>query len=141
MRHFGDSCLVAESNGDVAGFLLGFRSQRKEDLFFVWQIGVSLSARRQGVAAAILRDLEQRLQSSGIKRIECTIDPENAPSIRLFESLGYVNVANRESETIEVKGHVAAKDFYKPGRHFTIYEKQLDSRWRRVLTDEEERGT
>jgi diaminobutyrate acetyltransferase len=128
LRHFGDTCLVAESDGVIVGFLLGFRSQTRADLFFIWQIGVSVSARRQGVGAAILRDVENRLSSHEAARIECTIDPENEPSIRLFESQGYVNVASREGETISIAGHPSVKDFYMPGRHFALYEKRLDAR-------------
>jgi RimJ/RimL family protein N-acetyltransferase len=77
------------------------------------------------VGATILRELEKRLYSQGVTRIECTIDPKNAQSIRLFESLGYVNVASREGQTVEIAGQLAVKDFYKPGRHFALYEKRL----------------
>ena len=54
-----------------------------------------------------------------------TIDPDNLPSQKLFEKMGYENISERVGKTIEVQGKIAVQDYYKPGRHFMVFEKLI----------------
>ena len=54
-----------------------------------------------------------------------TVDPENIPSQKLFEKNGFLNISSREGEIVEVMGNTAVKDYYKPGRHFILYDKKI----------------
>jgi hypothetical protein len=47
------------------------------------------------------------------------------PSFMLFEKRGYTVISDREPEAVEVNGLAAVKDFYGPGRHFILLEKEL----------------
>ena len=58
--------------------------------------------------------------------MELTVDPENIPSQRFFEKNGYKNVSFKEGEIVEVKGKPAVKDYYKPDRHFILFQKELN---------------
>jgi len=126
LRYFGDSCFIAEIRKRIVGFVLGFFSQtHTKKTYFLWQIGVSPSLQGSGQGKLILEEVENQLKKKGCQRIELTIDPENIPSQKLFEKRGYGNISPEQGETIEVKGNLAVKDFYKPGRHFMVYEKKL----------------
>ncbi len=124
-RYFSNSCFVAEFNGDIVGFTMSFRSQVDTKKFFLWQIGVFSYYRKNEIGQKLLDNVEKIAKELGCKIIELTVDPENIPSQRFFEKNGYLNVSSKEGEIIEVMGKKAIKDYYKPGRHFILFQKEL----------------
>ena len=125
LRYFGDYCFVAEENGQIIGFAMGIVPQSYPDTFFLWEIGVAPSYQGQGIGGKLIREVENELRKKEFKRIEVTIDPVNLPSQKLFEKMGYQNISERVGKTIEVGGNLAVEDYYKPGRHFMVYEKWI----------------
>lgn len=126
LRLFGNSCFAAEIRGRIVGFVLGMISQtHAQSTYFLWQIGVSPMQQGTGLGKRLLKEVEERVKKLGCQRIELTIDPENIPSQKLFVGMGYANISRDEDDTVEVNGNIAVKDFYKPGRHFMLYEKKL----------------
>lgn len=86
-RDFADTCLVADSDAGLLGFVTGYIPPRKADTLFVWQIAVAATARRTGLASRLLQQLARRAADSGVGYIEATIAPSNAASHRLFARL------------------------------------------------------
>ena len=125
LRYFGNSCFVAKFNDEIVGFVMGFRSQVDKEKIFLWQIGVFSYYRGKEVSKMLLDDFEKAGKNLGCKRIEVTVDPDNIASQKLFEKNGYLNISSREGEIVEVKGSTAVKDYYKPGRHFILFEKEI----------------
>lgn len=126
LRYLGNSCIIAEIRGRVVGFVLGFISQtHSHKTYFLWQIGVAPFMQGTGLGTRLLEYVETHVNDLGCERIEVTIDPVNTPSQKLFEKLGYGNISKKEGKTVKVKGNIAVKDYYKPGRHFMLYEKNL----------------
>jgi phosphoribosylamine--glycine ligase len=125
LRYHGDVCFVAESKGRIVGFVMGMRSEREPEKIFIWEIGVNRKMRGQGVATRLLNAMESKALDMGCRRMEATIDPANRASYSLFEKLGYINVSKGEGETLKVGGKTAVKDYYRPRRHFIVYEKKL----------------
>lgn len=125
LRYFGDTCFIAEENGRIVGFLLGFFSQKHKKTCFLWQIGVALSHRGKGISSLLLEAVEKKCLDRGIQRIELTVDPENIKSKKFFEKMGFHNASENEGNILEIGGTIAVKDYYKPGRHFILYEKKL----------------
>ena len=123
LRYFGNSCFVAEFNDEIVGFVMGFRSQVDNEKFFLWQIGVFSYHRGKEVGKMLLDEFEKAGKNLGCKRIEVTVDPENIPSQKLFEKNGYLNISSREGDVVEVMGNITVKDYYKPCRHFILFEK------------------
>lgn len=83
---YADSCLVAEQDGELAGFVLGHRPPERQDALFVWQVGVSPDFRKQGLAGRMIEALLKR-QSRPVHWLEATVTPDNAASRRLFSGL------------------------------------------------------
>jgi phosphoribosylamine--glycine ligase len=126
LRYCGNSCFIAEIRNRIVGFVLGLISQTHEQrTYFLWQIGVSSSVQGTGIGKRLLEEVEKQVIAQGCHRIELTIDPENVPSQKLFEKMGYGNISQREGDTLDILGNMAVKDYYKPGRHFMLYEKIL----------------
>jgi L-2,4-diaminobutyric acid acetyltransferase len=129
LRYAGNTCLILEDcdeKGQIAGFVMGFISQRHTpSTYFLWQIGISSSVQGRGLGKELVREIEKRMTKMGCRRIELTIDPENHPSRKLFERMGYQNISPKEGPVVTVAGNPAVKDYYRPGRHFMLYEKRL----------------
>jgi phosphoribosylamine--glycine ligase len=126
LRHFGSCSFVAEREGRVLGFVLGLVSHRHPGTYFLWQIGVAPDQQGTGLGRRLLRHVESELVGLGLGRVDVTVDPLNDPSRRLFEAEGYRNVSSGEGATVVVNGQLAAADFYRPGRHFLVFEKALE---------------
>ena len=90
LRHFlsreNASGIVAEVDGDLAGFAVGHRSGSRGH---VVTIDVSSAHRRRGVGGSLLRELVRRLEESGARRVRLEVDLRNAGAIRFYESLGF----------------------------------------------------
>lgn len=127
LRYCADCSFVVESGDEIVAFELGLPSSTRPGTFFLWQIGVAPSQRGTGLSSRLLGHVELEARKLGFQRIELTVDPENEPSLRLFEGAGYENISVREGPPIEVAGHQAVPDHYGPGRHFVLLEKQLGS--------------
>jgi L-2,4-diaminobutyric acid acetyltransferase len=86
-RDFADTSVVARHEGDVIGFVTGYRRPTATDTLLVWQVAVDDDHRGHGVAARLLDDLLDRLVPHGIRYLETTVTEDNDASNRLFQSL------------------------------------------------------
>jgi L-2,4-diaminobutyric acid acetyltransferase len=84
--HFAESCLMAEDESGPLGYIAGYRVPDRRDTLFVWQIGVHERGRGQGLGARMLHALLGIPANRGMKHLETTVAPDNAPSQRLFRS-------------------------------------------------------
>ncbi|MGR3761753.1 diaminobutyrate acetyltransferase [Roseobacteraceae bacterium NS-SX3] len=82
--HFRDTCVVAELDGEIAGWVSGYVMPNDPETFFVWQVAVSEAARGTGLASLMLRELIQRDACAGVKRLQTTITGGNEASWLLF---------------------------------------------------------
>ncbi|HEY9578357.1 MAG TPA: diaminobutyrate acetyltransferase [Rhizorhapis sp.] len=83
--HFADTCIVAERDGYIAGWISGYRPPSEPDRFFIWQVAVSETARGAGLAGRMIDMLLARPSAAGARALITTITPENAASWALFE--------------------------------------------------------
>lgn len=91
---FRTSCVVAEWNNELVGFVSALVKPEKPDTLFVWQIAVDPLHRGQGLGKSMLRDLLARSYYSPIRYIEATVSESNTASNRMFcsfaEEIGVV---------------------------------------------------
>ncbi|NLS12092.1 diaminobutyrate acetyltransferase [Vibrio sp. SM6] len=85
--HFNQTCVVAECNGAIAGFISAYRKPDAPQELFVWQVAVSPRHRGKGLAFHMLQELLQRDGLQDIAALETTITKTNRGSWRLFEKL------------------------------------------------------
>ncbi|MCW8917233.1 MAG: diaminobutyrate acetyltransferase [Gammaproteobacteria bacterium] len=85
--HFRDSCVVAESQGQLAGFLSAYLIPSRPDTLFIWQVVVASDQRGRGIAGRMVDDLLARMETHGLQAIEGTVNPSNRASRALFERL------------------------------------------------------
>lgn len=109
-REFGSTCLVAEVEEEIVGFVTAFKPPRREDTIFVWQVGVDPSQRGRGIAGTLLEELLALPACDDVEWLEATVTPSNRPSRKLFESL-----ADRLEASCDVQPYLGPRHF--PGDH------------------------
>ena len=84
--HAGTSLVAVDDDGDLVGFVMGFRVPASPETVFVWQIGVSPDFQRRGIARRLLDEIARRPLLGDVDYLEMSIAPSNAASARLFDS-------------------------------------------------------
>lgn len=97
--HFASTCALAEREGELVGFVTGYRLPERPEVYFLWQVGVSAAGRGRGLALRMIRALLAREACRGVTELHTTVTPSNAPSRRLFAALARAEgAAMREQE-------------------------------------------
>ena len=111
-EHFRDTCVVAELDGDVVGWISGHMIPGQE-AFFVWQVAVSSKARGLGLGRKMLTHLVNRDECADAKELKTTITEDNDASWGLFRSFA----RNIGGELTDEPHYV--KDIHFDGQHDT----------------------
>ncbi|MFQ5477543.1 MAG: diaminobutyrate acetyltransferase [Candidatus Binatia bacterium] len=83
---FRDTCVVAERDGELTGFVIGVILPDAPDVVFVWQIGVAPAERGRGLGRTLLDRLVHLPACRPIRFMETTVTPSNTASIAMFRS-------------------------------------------------------
>ena len=93
--HFRDTSFVAERDGELAGFLVGFLSQSEPDEAYVHFVGVSPRERGSGVGRTLYERFFAVARDGGRRRVTCVTSPLNEGSVAFHRSLGFEPSAPR----------------------------------------------
>jgi RimJ/RimL family protein N-acetyltransferase len=88
-ENFSGTSLVAEDEGEIVGFLVGFLSQDRPDEAYVHFIGVRPDQRGAGLARALYERFEQQVAALGARRLRCVTSTVNEASVRFHTSIGF----------------------------------------------------
>ncbi|MCB1363557.1 MAG: diaminobutyrate acetyltransferase [Rhodobacteraceae bacterium] len=119
--HFRDTCVVAELNGQIAGWISAYVVPSDETrTLFVWQVAVAPAARGTGLGAKMLQHLLRRDACDEVERLQTTITSDNDASWALFRKL-----ARLEKGEL---GHTAhyTREGHFDGRHATEHMVTID---------------
>lgn len=105
-EHFSDTCVVAEMDGSVVGWVSGHMIPN-EDSLFVWQVAVSPRARGLGLGRKMLEHLIGRDACAEAAQLNTTITKDNEASWALFRSFAS-----------HVGGELSDEAHYKRDMHF-----------------------
>ncbi|MFM9978902.1 MAG: AAC(3)-I family aminoglycoside N-acetyltransferase [Sphingomonadaceae bacterium] len=87
----GFVALVAEQDGAVVGGLVAYELRKFEQArseFYIYDLAVAESHRRQGIATALIEALKPIAAASGGWVVFVQADRDDAPAIALYETLG-----------------------------------------------------
>lgn len=82
--HFANTCILAERDGRIEGWISGYRLTDDPDAMFVWQVAVHEDARGQGLGVAMLDALWEQPAVFDAMRLVTTVTPSNIKSRRMF---------------------------------------------------------
>jgi len=96
--HFADTCIVAEKDGQLVGFVTGYRVPNEPHIYFLWQVGVAEGGRGYGLARRMAQAILARDTCRGVTELNTTVTPSNEPSRRLFSGLAEAEGAQLTEE-------------------------------------------
>jgi ribosomal protein S18 acetylase RimI-like enzyme len=101
LDHFHRTSLIAESDGQLAGFLVGFLSPSLPNEAYVHFLGVSPEHRRRGLARTLYERFFEIARADGRTWVRAVTSPVNTDSIAFHQRLGFTAVPPTagESET------------------------------------------
>lgn len=95
-EQFAETCVVAELDGEVVGWISGHIPPNEPDTLFVWQVAVGEKARGLGLAKKMLNAILDRAVCADVDRVKTTITKDNEASWGLFNSFA----ADREAPLV-----------------------------------------
>lgn len=114
-EHFADTCVLAEMDGDVVGWISGHIPPSDDTTLFVWQVAVSEKARGTGLGQKMLNALMARPECEHVTDMQTTITSDNAASWALFRKFARTNGA-----TVSSAPHFKSDEHFN-GVHDTEY--------------------
>lgn len=109
--HFADTCVLAELDNHIVGFISGYIRPNNPNALFVWQVAVAPSMRCQNLAKRLLTTLiENQNKRTRVDTLSTTISPSNTASQKLFTSF-----ANSHGLEIHQQNYLAADHFGEDG--------------------------
>lgn len=111
--HFRDTCVVAERDGDVLGWISAYVMPSAPDTLFVWQVAVSEQARGMGLGTKMLGHILDREDCAEVRRLQTTITRDNEASWSLFRRF-----SERRLGQLDSQPHFTQDDHFM-GQHET----------------------
>lgn len=87
--HFKETCFVAERDGQLAGFLVGFLSQSHEDEAYIHFVGVAPGMRRAGVGRKLYESFFDAARARGRRVVRSVTSPGNKESVAFHLRMGF----------------------------------------------------
>ncbi|HET7305607.1 MAG TPA: diaminobutyrate acetyltransferase [Segeticoccus sp.] len=110
-RDFSETSVVADVEGEVAGFVTGFRRPNSPGTLMVWQVAVDEQLRGRGMASRLLDHLVRRTNAD---TLETTITEDNPASNGLFDGLARRHGAEHTVDPLFQEDHFPDEDPWKP---------------------------
>jgi len=88
-EHLGDTCVIAEVDGALVGFLVGFVSQRMTGTGYVHYVGVHPERRGLGIGKELYRRFADVVRARGCTRLLAETGTWNVRSIAFHRSIGF----------------------------------------------------
>ncbi|ODA66318.1 L-2,4-diaminobutyric acid acetyltransferase [Methyloligella halotolerans] len=114
--HFADTCVVAERDGELVGWISGYRPPSNPDQIFVWQVAVSKTARGEGLGGRMLSELVSRPAVRGCTALITTVTEDNDASWGMFGGF-----AKRHGMTL-TKDPLFEREKHFAGKHDTEWQ-------------------
>ncbi len=112
LDHFHATSLVAEQDGELVGFLIGFHSASAPDRAYVHFVSVTPALRGTGLARRLYETFFTAAVQDGCKTVTAITSPINTPSVAFHQAMGFA-----------VRGPVS--DYDGPGIDRIVFERQL----------------
>lgn len=96
--HFADTCIVAEKDGAIEGWISGYRPPSDPEALFIWQVAIDERARGCGLGVAMLGTLIRRPAAASATRMLTTITRSNLASRRMFARFAQSHAADLRAD-------------------------------------------
>ncbi|GGH77153.1 ribosomal protein S18 acetylase RimI-like enzyme [Pullulanibacillus pueri] len=102
--HFNATSFVAEDNGEIIGFLIGFLSQTHSHEAYIHFVGVHPNYRKQGLGKQLYSTFFNKVKGQGRTTVRCITSPVNTSSIAYHTKMGFdIEEGDRKVDGVWVK--------------------------------------
>ena len=85
----GTSYVVDDENGQLAGFLIGFLSQTKDDEAYIHFVGIDPEQRGVGLGRRLYERFFDDVRAQDRTTVRCVTSPVNESSVAFHRALGF----------------------------------------------------
>ncbi len=89
VKHFINTCLVAEEDGEIVGFLVGFLSQKDKNVAYIHFCGVSPDHRRKKIGQQLYDRFFQLVAEMGRSKVCSLTSVVNKLSLAFHTGIGF----------------------------------------------------
>lgn len=123
-EHFGPTGFVADADGELAGFLLGFVSQTYPGEAYVHFVGVSPDRRRRQLGTALYERFFGAAYAQYCSVVRASTSPINTTSIAFHRALGFLI----EPGDAQIDGLPVRRDYPVPGESRVQFVRSVGAR-------------
>ncbi|EGW39299.1 GNAT family N-acetyltransferase [Desulfosporosinus sp. OT] len=120
-RHFKDTSFIAEVDGDLGAFLIGFISQSHSNEAYIHFIGVNPEYRTMGLGRKLYLTFFEKVVTKGCNIVQCVTSPVNTGSIGFHTRMGF----NIEKGDCQINGVSVHSNYDGPGEDRVLFFRQL----------------
>ncbi|MEU7638526.1 GNAT family N-acetyltransferase [Streptomyces sp. NPDC039016] len=91
--HFFATSLIAERDGELAGFVIGFLSPSKPEEAYIHFTGVAPAWRRSGLGRFLYERFFELARADGRSLVKAITSPSNSRSVAFHNAMGFTNSA------------------------------------------------
>jgi GNAT superfamily N-acetyltransferase len=115
LNHFHDTSFVAENNGRMIGFLIGFLSPslKLKNEAYVHFMGVHPDFRKKGIGKTLYECFFEICRTHGRTIVRACTSPVNRSSVEFHERIGF----QLDPGDDEIDGFPVTRDYNRPGDH------------------------
>jgi ribosomal protein S18 acetylase RimI-like enzyme len=88
-EHFTDTSFAAERDGELAGFLVGFRSQSRPGEAYIHFVGIHPGERGRGLGRDLYERFFAAVRARGCDRVRAVTSPVNRGSVAFHQRMGF----------------------------------------------------
>lgn len=119
--HFNDTSFIAEKDGQMVGFLIGFLSQSKLNEAYIHFVGVHPEHRKTNIAKQLYEEFFRVGKQNGRNIVRCVTSPVNKASIAYHSKMGFeIEKGEQNIDGIEVH-----TDYDGPNQDRVLFFKKL----------------
>jgi L-amino acid N-acyltransferase YncA len=88
-EHFTDISFAAERDGELTGFLVGFRSQSRPGQAYIHFVGIHPGERGRGLGRQLYARFFDAVRAQGCGEVHAVTSPVNRGSIAFHQRMGF----------------------------------------------------
>ena len=120
--HFNETSYIAEVNGKIVGFLIGFLSQSHSYEAYIHFVGVHPNYRKNNIGKKLYNEFFNVVKKNGRNIVRCVTSPVNKVSIAYHTKMGFeIEIGNKEVDGVSV-----FHDYDGPNQDRVLFAKKLD---------------
>jgi predicted GNAT superfamily acetyltransferase len=120
--HFNNTSFIAEKDGEIVGFLIGFLSQSDTDVAYIHFVGVNPEYRKNQIGKQLYNEFFNVVKKNNRNSVHAVTSPVNKVSIAYHTKVGF-HIENGDKE---VDGVSVFSDYDGPNQDRVLFAKRVD---------------